>query len=126
MDVGFHWKVAASRGHGAVLVTNPPIYHHCVYQEFDIRPWFHRNKQQILIAPFAAQIKQHGLFIVTGTYSTTGCSIACWTDSSNDVSLGFNASLIQNPVAGVQGGWYLENSASGWSHYNAPVYLFTL
>lgn len=103
-------------------MTTPNIHHHRVYQESDIRPWWSRNKKKLLEAKFKYEIAQHGLFIVTGTYTTSNCSITAWSDTSNDVYLGFKTDVAGLPVgAKVHGGWVLGESASGWNHYDAPV-----
>lgn len=102
-------------------MTTPHIYHHRVSQESDIRTWFNRNKKKLLAAKYASQISEHGLFIVTGTYSTTRCSIASWSDTSSDVYLGCSADVAGSQLADVHGGWYLGSSAGGLNHYDAPV-----
>jgi hypothetical protein len=109
--------VVTSEDYGAVLVTTPGIHHHRVSQEYDIRAWFDRNKKQLLAAKYADQLVEHGLFIVTGTYSTDRCSITSWSDTSSDIYLGLNT----DHLPGVHGRWGLGRSASGWNHYDAPV-----
>jgi hypothetical protein len=113
--------VVTSEHYGAVLVTTPHIHHHRVSQEYDIRKWFNRNKKQLLAAKYASQIFEHGLFIVTGTYTTTRCSIASWSDTSSDVYLGCSADVAGIQLADVHGGWYLGSSAGGLDYYDAPV-----
>ncbi|OAG38835.1 hypothetical protein AYO21_06866 [Fonsecaea monophora] len=123
VDIAAKLKVATSTDFGAVLVTTPNIHHHRVYQESDIRPWWSRNKRKLLQANFKYEVARYGLFIVTGTYTTTNCSITAWSDTSSDVYLGFEADVTGLPAGvRVHGGWVLGGSASGWNHYDAPVF----
>jgi hypothetical protein len=121
VDAGVEWNIVKARTFGAVLVTTPTVFHHRLHHEFDVGPWFGRNQRQLQASGFWSRIQEHGLFVVTGTYSATSCSITAWSGSANEVYLGFSAEVAGIPAAGAHGGWCLGQSASGWSHYIAPV-----
>ena len=115
------WKLDTKGHFGAVLVTTPPIHHHRITDDLDLEVWFNQNVLRLLEGPLGSKIKRYGLFVATGTYSTTNCSIASWRDCSNEVFIGCNVGVLGQTAAGVHGGWHLSQNASGRNHYHAPV-----
>lgn len=92
--------------------------------ESPFHQWVKENSKRIqqLRGP---EVRQHGLWIVTSTYSTTRCSIHAWKGASKDVKVGFKARALGEEF-GPQGAWFEDERDSNWSHYHASVRPSTL
>jgi hypothetical protein len=116
-------KYHSGSNFGAVLVTTPPIKHDGYYYESPFKGWFQDNVKAIMSSPRADEIKKYGLFVVTGTYMTTKCSLVAWTEPSKDVFLGFYAGPSGLGEVGPHVKWYDTGSSSGWNKHESTVSL---
>lgn len=111
----FEYK--SSSNFGAVLITKSPVHRDAYYHESPFRRWVKDNAHVLMQHKRKYEIKTHGLCIITDVYSTEKCSVNAWTDSSRTVKVEFAVNALGQLDVGVGGGWSVQGSAGGWSHY---------
>jgi hypothetical protein len=96
------------------LVTQEGIYHKAPFRE-----WAKANAKILL--HWHPDVKRHGFFIVTTTFSTSTVSLNAWTNPEHKVSIGFKASVVDIGEITPSSEWYSAEPGSGWIHSNAEV-----
>jgi hypothetical protein len=99
------------------LVTHDQVYH-----KEPFRTWATANAQTLLRKH--PDVKKHGFYIVTSTFSTTEMSLNAWTNPERKISIGFRSTFVPVGEIAPSSEWYSAESASGWNHYVAKVSLF--
>lgn len=77
---------------GTVLTTESPVMRHALDQEQAAIDWVMDNEERML-EEYGDILKQHGIWIITKTYSTRRCAIAMMTTKSSAVEIGLQADL---------------------------------
>jgi hypothetical protein len=113
------FKYTTNTDFGAILLTAAPMVKKAFLYESPFRQWVRDNSEQIWQLR-GVEVRQHGLWIVLSTYSTTQCSLNAWRQASNEVLVGFKARAFGEEF-GPQGSWYEDERDTGWNHYHAEV-----
>jgi hypothetical protein len=115
IDASIAIKYSTSANFGAILMCDSEV----VVQSFDhrdvFRDWLKKNADRLMQK--WPELKQSGVYVATSTYEGSSIHINCWTDNSQEVSLGFKAGVTGIGSLGPSVGWVRGNSTSGWSHY---------
>lgn len=77
---------------GAVLLTENPVWRHCINSDTSALQWMSDNTPQ-MFHRYKDIIKKHGIWIVTKTYSTHRCAIAVMTSRASAVEIRLRVNL---------------------------------
>ena len=105
-------------------MTEPNIWREGFYHDSPFVTWVKQNGEAL--AKLRPEIKEHGLWVVKWTYTTTKCSTNVWAKKGKVVTIGFKASAIAIGEAAPQGGWYESNTDGDWAQYTAEVVSLVL
>lgn len=97
---------------GAILVTKGSVVKDAVYHNEPYRAWCKANMATLL--ENWPDIRNHGLWVVTSTWSTTEAGINLWKDTSKTLTIGFETSFAPAGEIGPSGGWHTAQSDTGW------------
>ena len=111
-DLGAWYAFESSKGHGAVLLTAPPVTHQRFYHESPFKGWVRENAAKILEK--RSEILDHELWIVTSTWATEECAINMWTEVGKRVEVGFRSSVVGIGELGPSGNWQESSKDGGW------------
>jgi len=114
-NVNVFCKYASNQRFGAVLLTTPPVIKSVYYHDMPFLKWFKTNAATIVRNH--PEVKQHGLWIVTSTYSTSKCALNAWTSKSKEVAVGFSGTMSQMAGLDVKGSWYTSSDDGGWNYF---------
>ena len=106
------FKYHSSRDFGAILLCEAEVLEERYFHESPFRKWLKTNLETILKK--VEDVREHGVYIVTKTFSTNKCSINVWTEKSNEVIIGVGAKVPSVAGADVSGGWSRGHSSSSW------------
>lgn len=106
---------------GAVLVSEADVKLDYFSEDTPFRRWLKVNFQGLLKSFPHVFERPEPVWIITKTYSTPKCSIACWSGSQKNVSLQFGLNLSVEgegvraapDVSKVK----VKTSGTGWAHY---------
>jgi hypothetical protein len=98
-------------------MTKPFVFRDAVYHEAPYIKWVAENAAALLSK--RPEIKEHGLWIVTSTYSTQLCMFNVWSAIDKKISLGFKVSAVNVGEIGPHGEWYEASSDEGWIRYES-------
>jgi len=104
---------------GAILLTDSPVTHELYYHGSPFKNWVKKNAS--VIFQRWPEVKQHGLWIVTSTYTTKKCAVNMWASGGRAFNVGFSAKVIGTTEAGPSGEWYRDQADEGWCEYTAAV-----
>jgi len=119
-NVNVFCKYASTDRFGAVLLTTPPVVKSVYYHDMPFLKWFKTNAATIVRNH--PEVKQHGLWIVTSTYSTSKCALNAWTSKSKEVAVGFSGTMSQMAGLDVKGSWYTSSDDGGWNYFEQKVF----
>jgi len=103
---------------GAVLCTEAPVHLEYYADDAPFYQWIKRNGNKL--------VREYGdlitagvhLWIITKVYSTSRCSIACWSGSQQEISIGLEADILDDMSAKPEGSNVkVRTSGPGWAHY---------
>ena len=110
---------------GAVLVTEAAVKLNYFSEDTPFRRWLNVNFQGLLKSFPHVFERGEPIWIITKTYSSSKCSVACWSGSQQRVSLEFGVKLAVE-AGGVSEGVSaapqasnvrVKTSGAGWAHY---------
>ncbi|KAL7910080.1 hypothetical protein GGI35DRAFT_447809 [Trichoderma velutinum] len=96
---------------GTVLTTESPVLRHSLDQERAALHWMMDNEEKML-EKYGDLLKQHGIWIVTKTYSTRRAAIAIMTTKSSAVEIGLQADLQGVLTLTPKSSWSNSNGSS--------------
>lgn len=108
---------------GAVLLTTPPIIRDAYYHEEPLTGWVRDNA--VRIVQNRPEVREHGLWIVTATYSTPRCALNVWTTTEREITVAFKAKA-RGSQFGPKGEWFESTEDTGWASYEAKVCKLSL
>jgi hypothetical protein len=114
-----HIKYSSENKFGAVLMTREPVTLRAYHQERMFLQWLERNRRQLHIE-YGSQLRKYGLWIVTKTYSTPGCSINAWMNNNREALVTVKAKASMLGELGSQLSMEDTVMDKDWSHYSAP------
>ena len=95
-------------------VTHEGYYHPGVFQK-----WAEKNAEKIL--ELVPDVKEHGFWMVTDTYSTTDVRVITWSDRNQHVQMGFDLEVAPAGEIGPSGEFFEGASAGEWHTAKAKV-----
>lgn len=104
---------------GAVLLTAPAVTREAYYHKSSFRSWESKNAK--LVLSLYPEVREYGLWIITGTWSATECSITAWKNQEEKVSVGFGAGAPDVANIDTSAGWYAGSSSGGWTNMKEEV-----
>ncbi|KAH7235535.1 hypothetical protein BKA59DRAFT_532974 [Fusarium tricinctum] len=115
VDVNGALKFSTSSEFGAVLVCENDV----VEEGFDLRQPFNtwlENNAKALFKEYP-ELKEHGLYAVMWTYSTTGIHLSVWNDKSNHATVGVKVGVAGAGNIGPKTEYVRGQSSSGWTEW---------
>ncbi|KAG5800751.1 hypothetical protein H9Q69_000310 [Fusarium xylarioides] len=76
---------------GSVLVMKNPVVCSSIEDGDFLERWFHKNQK--LFPKIRSAVKEHGVWLVTSTYTTEEIALSVWKDKDKVVKLGFSAGV---------------------------------
>ena len=108
-------KYTSSSDFGAILMTDSPIEKKGYLYKSPFHDWVRDNLRQLL-QKRETEIKEHGLWIIRWTYSTSKASINAWAGTDKKVVVGFQVSTFGTDF-GPKGEWHKGHADSSWDDY---------
>lgn len=108
-------KYTSSSDFGAILMTDSPIEKREYLYKSPFTDWVRDNSRQLL-QKREMEIKEHGLWIIRWTYSTSKASINAWSGTDKKVVVGFRVSTFGTDF-GPKGEWHKGHADSSWDDY---------
>ena len=108
-------KYTSSSDFGAILMTDSPIEKKAYLYKSPFNDWVRANSRQLLQTR-GMEIKEHGLWIIRWTYSTSKASINAWVGTDKRVVVGFKVSTFGTDF-GPKGEWHRGHADSSWDDY---------
>jgi hypothetical protein len=106
---------------GAVLVSEADVKLTYFSEDTVFRRWLKVNFQGLLQTFPQVFDRPEPVWIITKTYTTSKCSIACWSGSQRDVSLEFGINLAVEgedvSASPEASNVKVKTSGTGWAHY---------
>src|SRR5271163_1256294 len=111
---------------GAVLIPHALVHQDYYPDDSVFYTWLAQNYTTLLSSYpqlFANTSSfEKPLWIITKTYHSPACSVACWSGSQSDVSMNLKFDVPATPVGGGDvdpdvGNVTVRTSGPGWSHY---------
>ena len=90
--MGALFQYETNHDEGTMLLTSPPVTKDSLRHEESFKRWVKNNAR--IIATVWPDVREHGLFIVTSTHSTTEALLNILGSKSQTVSVGFNAGFV--------------------------------
>ena len=112
-----HIKYKSKRSFGAVLITQKPITLTSYNDETLFQSWLLANKSQ-LFSSHGPQLRRHGLFLVTRTYTAPSCSINAWVDRNSEANMSVKAKANMMGELGETLDLKDKLTDQDWSHYS--------
>ena len=114
------YSYAIDRDVGAVLLTSSPVTHDRYCDTSPFTDWCKKNAQSILKR--WPEVKVHGFWIVTSTYSAKRCAINLSRSGGKGFQVGFSVEASPFGQLGPSGEWYKSQTDQGWGEYSAEVF----
>lgn len=112
IDISARWSFQSSSRDGAILLTSGPVVHDRYYHREPFLQWLRMNANQL--RKLYPEVKEHGAWVVTSTWTAKEASINCWNNSSNAVEVGFSLKALELGEVAPKGSWIHQGSAAGW------------
>lgn len=107
---------------GAVLCAEAPVHLDYFPDDAPFYRWLRRNARKLATDYADIMGDDVPLWIVTKIYHTTKCSIACWSGSQREISLGLEAEIVPQASAKPEGSnLKVHASGPGWAHYGVKA-----
>ena len=117
VGAGAHIKYKSNHSFGAVLITKNPITLTSYNDEILFQSWLATNKY-LLSLTYGAQLRHHGLIIVTRTYTAPCCSINAWVDRDKEANMSVKAKANMMGELGEALDLTDRLTDQDWSHYS--------
>ena len=112
-------EYGTSSNFGAVLITSSPVTHNGFHYQSPFQEWVKENAKALLHGPIAADVKEHGLFVVTQSYAAEKVALTAWRNSRNKAYFGFGVGAMDLAEISPHVQWYTGKSESGWNIHAA-------
>ncbi|TAQ87224.1 hypothetical protein B7494_g4456 [Chlorociboria aeruginascens] len=112
LDIGARYHFSSEDEGGAILLTKSPVRHEKYYYESPFKDWV-RDNATLLITK-RREILEHGLWIVTSTWSSEECAINVWNDAGHGVGVAFKSSAVGFGELAPSGDWFEDAQDEGW------------
>ncbi|RYO95985.1 hypothetical protein DL765_011723 [Monosporascus sp. GIB2] len=113
--VGGALEYQSSVDFGAILMCDDAV----VAEGFDVRDpflvWIKKNSAALLVE--FPDLRRHGAYIATWTYSAAKIHINAWEGVQHKVVLGFQVGATGVGNVGPETSWFRGRASNGWSHY---------
>ncbi|KAF9554916.1 hypothetical protein CPC08DRAFT_151865 [Agrocybe pediades] len=119
VGVSAAYSYSVDKDVGALLLTKAPIVHEHYYHTSPFKNWCRSNALSILKR--WPEVKRHGLWIVTSTYTTQKCGINMWSSHGKSIEVGFSADIAGIGSIGPSTEWHRSRTDEGWGEYTAKV-----
>ena len=111
-DVGAWYHFSSVKEGGAVLLTKAPLRHERFYYESPFKGWVRENAAKLVET--RKEVLEHGLWIVTSTWSTQECAINVWNGAGKGVNVGFKTGIVGIGELAPAGEWWEDGRDGGW------------
>jgi hypothetical protein len=106
------------------LLTTPPITKESYYHYMPFVKWFRKNAMEILAR--YPEVRDHDVWIVTSTCSTSECALNAWTTKDKEVVVGFSRTASRTSDLESKRKWYPASDDGGWNHIQKQVYSLSI
>ena len=121
VDASLRIEYGHSSDGGAVLITSSPVTRNGYCYESPFHEWVQANARALLHSPIGADIKEHGLFVVTQTHATEKVALTAWQRKENKAYFGFGAGATGLGEISPRVQWFTGRSESGWNLHEAEL-----
>ncbi|KAL2040142.1 hypothetical protein N7G274_007045 [Stereocaulon virgatum] len=111
-----HIRYKSNNSFGAVLIAQKPITLTTYNDETLFRSWLHANRARLSLL-HGHQLRRHGLWLVTRTYTTPRASIIAWDSEDKEANMSMKAKANMMGELGGELEWTEKGSDKDWSHY---------
>lgn len=112
IDISAQWSFQSSSRDGAILLTSGPVVHDRYYHREPFLQWMRLNADQL--RKLYPEVKEHGVWVVTSTWTAKEAAINCWNDSGKAVKVGFALKALEIGEVAPKGRWVHQGFAAGW------------
>jgi hypothetical protein len=115
VTVGGAVEYASKTDFGAILMCDDAV----VTEGFDVREpflaWLKKNSTALL--EDFPDLKKHGAYVCTWTYSASNIHINAWEGAEHKVTLGFQVGATGIGSLGPETTWVRGRTSNGWAHF---------
>ena len=112
-----HIKYKSNTSFGAVLIAHAPITLISYNDETLFHSWLRTNSARLSLL-HGHQLRCHGLWLVTRTYTTPRASINAWDAKDKEANMSVKAKANMMGELGGDLEWTEKGSDKDWSHYS--------
>jgi hypothetical protein len=106
------FRFQCDKDHGAVLLTTGPVVNERFYHKEPLLQWMKQNAKSI--AKSHPEVRDHGLWIITSTWTARNASVNCWSSHEKAVDVGFSTTALEFGEVAPKGSYLHGGSAEGW------------
>ncbi|RSL79094.1 hypothetical protein CEP51_007653 [Fusarium floridanum] len=110
---------ASSSSFSSILHCPKPVMHEGYYHRKVFLEWAKKNAEKLL--QLVPDVKEHGFWIVTDTYSTADVRVITWSDREKHVQMGFDVDVTPAGEIGPSGEFFEGASAGEWHRAEAET-----
>lgn len=103
----------------AILHCSEPVTHRGYYHRSPFKKWAEDSAQKLL--DLVPDVKEHGFWMVTDTYSTSDVRINAWREKGQRVQMGFKIHVLPAGEIGPSGDFVEGFTSGGWQRTKANV-----
>ncbi|KAF4344802.1 hypothetical protein FBEOM_1232 [Fusarium beomiforme] len=111
-DISACFRFQSDKNHGAILLTNGPVVYERFYHKEPLLRWMKQNAKSLLKS--YPEIKDHGLWIITSTWTAKDASVNCWNSKDKFIDVGFSTTALEFGEVAPKGSYLHGGSAEGW------------
>lgn len=110
---------ASSSSFSSILHCPKSVTHEGYYHRKAFLKWAENNAQKLL--QLVPDVKEHGFWVITDTYSTDDARIITWSGREKHVQMGFDVDVSPAGEIGPSGEFFEGASAGEWHRTEAEV-----
>ncbi|KAM0344801.1 hypothetical protein ACHAPU_007177 [Fusarium lateritium] len=111
-DISACFRFQSDKDHGAVLLTTGPVVHDRLYHKEPLLQWMKQNAKSVTKSH--PEVRDHGLWIITSTWTAENVSTNCWNSKDKSVDVGFSTTALEFGEVAPKGTYLHGGSSEGW------------
>lgn len=124
VDINLSFSAQSTSDFAAVLITPDPVVHLRYVHEDEFDLWCRENHWEILRQH--PSVKEHGLWIIQDTWSTSSCTIKAWREKTGSFHASLSGDVAKVGNLGVTADKSVTQDDGNWSEYPAEEVRFNL
>lgn len=120
LDASVLWTYSHASDFGAVLLCSDDVVNEGIRQKSPYSRWALKNAKAISKA--FPDVKAHGFFIVTSTWSTSAVSTTAWSNPSKQIEVGVKLGVAGVGDVGPSFEYYRAHTSGSWIDADVSAY----